>query len=349
MFSNLFASLCYTNRQIAAIATAVLLCLYSPDYLYSQATANDSSTNTGRSSSSKIAGQILRPSIDSTEPVAGQWVTLHRVAKGNAGPVDSVRTDKNGRYLISFVKSSDPEAIYFAAAMYKGIAYFSSPLGANESDTGYDLIVFDTTGRHIDIVVKGRHIVVSSPDDDGYRRVTEVFELGNDSSVTRVAFGDHDSSAVWSTLVPAGAVDPELLEGDLSKEAIRFSEGKLLVFAPVAPGFKQVAFTYRVHDSALPLSFPIESTVSVLEVLIENGSAVSNGAKLEQVAPVNLQGEQFVRYLATDSPKNGVVTISHAPRERRISPTSMVIITLLVGGGMVGALTWAMRKKKPSA
>ena len=61
-------------------------------------------------------------------------VTLHRVGSDSSGPIDSVRSDVTGRYAFRFRRFGAPEAVYFAAAVYRGIAYFGAPLTAARSE-----------------------------------------------------------------------------------------------------------------------------------------------------------------------------------------------------------------------
>lgn len=293
-------------------------------------------------------GTVLRPALDTNVGVPRIWVTLHRVGSGNAGPVDSVLTDQNGRYSIPFRRQVGSQDIYFSAALHNGIAYFSAPIGMGDSEgtEGYDLIVFDTTSRKLPIYSRGRHLVITSPDERGMRRVTEVFELANDSLFTVVASGDEISDAVWSTPLLPGAQNPELIEGDLSAQAVKFTDGRLYVYAPIAPGLKQVAYFYEVSSEAFPVSMPIESPTEVFEVLVEDASAMVTGTRLQQVAPVVLEGAQFTRYLGSDLPVNSVYRIDLPARQERIAPWAMVAVTVVIGGGMVAALTWAMRSRK---
>lgn len=293
-------------------------------------------------------GTVLRPALDTNVGVPRIWVTLHRVGSGNAGPVDSVLTDRSGRYSIPFRRQVGSQDIYFSAALHDGIAYFSAPIGMgdNEGAEEYDLIVFDTTSRKLPIYSRGRHLVITSPDDRGMRRVTEVFELANDSLYTVVASGDEISDAVWSTPMLPGARNPELIEGDLSAQAVKFTDGRLYVYAPIAPGLKQVAYFYEVPSEEFPVSMPIESPTSVFEILVEDASAMVTGTRLQQVAPVVLEGAHFTRYLGSDLPINSVYRIDLPARQARIAPWALVLVTIVIGGGMVGALTWAMRSRK---
>ena len=49
-----------------------------------------------------VSGRVVRPGRSGMITVGQAWVTLHRVAADSSGPVDSVRTDANGRYSIHY-------------------------------------------------------------------------------------------------------------------------------------------------------------------------------------------------------------------------------------------------------
>ena len=64
----------------------------------------------------------MRPVITGETPVSGIVVTIHRVGADSSGAVDSMRTDAQGRYRFSYRRWGNPDAIYFVAAVYRGIA-----------------------------------------------------------------------------------------------------------------------------------------------------------------------------------------------------------------------------------
>lgn len=88
--------------------------------------------------------------------------------------------------------------------------------------------------------------------------------------------------------------------------------------------------------------------MTILEVLIEEGSASASGGGLSQVAPVTLENRQFIRFIASDVPANSTIRIELPEQRSTIPPWAMVAITLIIGGGMVGTLVWAMRRKQPT-
>jgi hypothetical protein len=195
------------------------------------------------------------------------------------------------------------------------------------------------------MTVRGRHFIVSRAASDGTRTVTEVFEISNDSSVTRIAPNDSPAAAVWSSLIPPSANAPVVADGDIPAAAVQFASSRALVYAPFAPGMKQLAFHYDVPADAFPLKVPIEQPAVVLEVLVEDPTATVTGARLAAVAPVAIEGHEFHRYLAQDVPANAVAMIS-VPEVRK--PPALLFVaglTLLFGGAMTAALARALRRR----
>lgn len=296
----------------------------------------------------KVAGQVVRPAKTTMIPVPNVWVTLHRVGSDRAAPLDSVRADSQGRYEFDFRRTGDESAIYFVSASYGGVAYFTPPL-AHSVVRGEEaeIAVFDTTSAPVPIGVRGHHVIVSAVDANGQRTVTEVYELANDTSVTRVA-SPGSEGAVWSAVIPAQASRFQISQGDIPSAAVRFENGRALVYAPLAPGLKQLAFSYSLPASAFPLRVPVISPTQIFEVLIEDEKGSVTGAKLKEVAPVALEKRSFRRFLAADVPA-GVVSVIDLPAAaqsgRDIDPRFMIALTVVIGGAMAFALARALRRR----
>jgi hypothetical protein len=286
------------------------------------------------------------PGGDSVVAVRDAWVTLHRVGTDHAGPVDSTRTGETGHYNFSYKRTGVQDAIYFVSSSHDGVAYFSHPLNAGaESGDDAEIVVFDTTSRHVPMTLRGRHLIVSRAASDGLRTVTEVFEISNDSSVTRIAPNALPAAAVWSSIIPAGASPPVVADGDIPAAAVQFAGSRALVFAPFAPGMKQLAFHYDLPSDAFPLKVPLEQNTVVLEVLVEDPTAVVTGAGLRSVAPVAIEGHEFHRYLAQDVPANSIAEISVPEVKKPPALLFVAGLTLLIGGVMTVTLARALRRR----
>jgi hypothetical protein len=300
----------------------------------------------GAQEGSSVAGRVVKPGGDSVVAVADAWVTLHRVGTDHAGPVDSTHTNGSGHYTFRYKRTGASDAIYFVSSSHDGVAYFSHPLNAgDESGDDGEIVVFDTTSRHVPMTIRGRHLIVSRAAADGLRTVTEVFELSNDTSVTRIAPNESDAGAVWSSGLPSGAGTPVVADGDIPAAAVRFANSRALVYAPFAPGMKQLAFHYDLPADAFPLKIPFEHGTVVFEVLVEDPTGTATGAKLAAVAPVAIEGHEFHRYLASDVPANSVAVISVPEVKQPPALLFVAGLTLLIGGAMTVTLARALRRR----
>lgn len=281
------------------------------------------------------------------QPVSGAWVVLHRVGPDRSGPLDSLRSDALGRYRFAYVRSGSEDAVYFVSAMYDGIAYFTPPLTEPRiGGAAGEIAVFDTTSGQVPISTRGHHLVISAADAQGLRSIVEVFELSNDSSVTRVAASESPAGATWRTVLLPSAANFRVTQGDFPPDAVTSSNGLVAVFAPLAPGVKQLSFSYSVPASAFPLKLPVESRTDVYEVLIEDETGSVTGPGIKEEDPVTIEARNFRRFLGTDLPRNSVAVIDLPPAVtgRAIDPRFMVAITLVIGGTMIFALARALRR-----
>lgn len=293
----------------------------------------------------RVAGKVMRPGVDSMVAVPRVLVTLHRVGEDTAAPIDSILAGVDGSYEFRFTRTGDPQAIYFVSAAYGGITYFTPPL-VHSTVVGdeAEIAVFDTTSAHVPISTRGHHLIISSASTTASRTITEVFEIANDSSVTRVA--REGGPAVWSTPLPPRATQFAVTQGDIPAAAVRFDNGVANVYAPLAPGLKQFAISYSLPASAFPLQFRITRPTQVLEVLIEEEEGTVTGAKLKEVAPVSLERRSFRRFLADDVPANqaSVITLPASGRTN-VDKAFVIGLTLTVGGAMAVALARTLRQR----
>ncbi|MDP9202151.1 MAG: hypothetical protein M3P26_09535 [Gemmatimonadota bacterium] len=282
------------------------------------------------------------------DPVSGAWIVLHRVGPDSAGPLDSVRSDSRGRYSFNYVRTGSEDAIYFVSASHDGIAYFTPPLaeGKVSGDDG-EITVFDTTSGPVPMSLRGHHVVVSAVDANARRSVMEVYDLSNDSSVTRVAADDTPENATWQVHLIPGATDFRVSQGDISAAAVSYANGVVSVFAPIAPGIKQLSFSYSIPASAFPLKLPLEKATGIYEIMIEEKAGSVTGPHLREVDPVTVDERNFRRFLASDMPENSVavVDLPAPPPTRSIDPRYLVSITLVLGGAMIVALARALRRR----
>jgi hypothetical protein len=291
-------------------------------------------------------GAIHRITAKGEVPLANRWVVLHRVGTDAAAPIDSMRTDAGGRFVFHYRASGDSSALYFIASSYDGIAYFTPPLRKPVVAGGdADLLVYDTTTAPIPISVRGHHVIVTAPDTGKMRNVIEVYELSNDTSVTRVA--GTPERATFEAALPDGATNPVATDSDVPADAVKFEKGRALVFGPIAPGVKQMSFHYRLPVNKAPIAIPVLAATVVLEVLVEDTQGSASGAKLKKMASVTLEGRPFRRFLANDAPANSVVTVLAPTQASGAFSTRVAIVIIAIGAAMLAGLAASLMRKGP--
>ena len=270
-------------------------------------------------------------------------MTIHRVGSDSAGPVDSMRTDAAGRYNFHFRRWGSTDALYFAASVYHGIAYFSAPLrgGAVRGDDA-EIVVFDTTSHPIRLTVQGHHLVVGAPRPTGLRDIVEVYELSNDTVVT--AIGRDTLAPVWTAPLPRGAMNFVSSNGDMSATSIVARDGRVAIVAPFSPGAKQISFTYALAADAFPLQVTLDRPNALLEVLVEEPGAQVRAPSLRAQGNASTEGRTFKRFLAQNAPQGETIRIevpSTAAAARSTVVTALAVGLVLA---MVVALAVAYRR-----
>lgn len=292
-----------------------------------------------------VDGRVVRVGAHGPAPLPGAMVTLHRVGSDTAGPIDSMRTGRDGHYRFRFRPFGSPSALYFVSAMYDGIAYFTPPLrGAAVSGDDAEITVFDTTSGPVPLHVRGHHVIVAAADQQRQREVIEVFEISNDSTLTRLA---GDTTPVFSAVLPDGATQFRVGEGDIAAQAVTNREGRVEVYAPFAPGLKQLSYSYLLPAKSFPLVLPVDRQTDVLEVLVEDPRAQVSGARLAAVNPVNVDGRSFSRFLGQEVPEASVARID-VPAPPKVSRTTYVygVVVALIAA-MLFALARAAFRRRP--
>ena len=299
-----------------------------------------------------IEGTVMRPvGGGRTAPVSGEWAILHRVGPDAAAPIDSMRLRSNGTFAFRYRATGDSTAVYFVSTTRGGVAYFTPPTREEAVRGGMaDLTVFDTTSGPVTITVRARHLIVTAPDSSstsGLRTVIEVYELSNDSTVTRIAGAD--GAPVFDVPVPDGVTSVAGGQGDISPEAIRLDEGRVRVYAPIAPGLKQFSFSYELPASQLNLAVHVETDVPVMEVLVEDPKGTAVGGELTEVDPVQVDGRPFKRYLGENTKPPAVIEVTMPGAQAGTGSLRVALVVTAVGAAMLLGLGMAFMRRGPQA
>jgi len=316
------------------------------------AAQRDTSAATLRSGASSLApapgpslveGRVVRPAVTGEVPVPGSWVTIHRVGPDSAGPLDSMQTDRYGRYHFTYHRFGDETALYFAASVYNGIAYFSAPFrgGAVRGDDA-EIVVFDTTSHPVRFTVQGHHLVIGAPRPTGLRDIVEVYEVSNDTVVT--AIGRDSLTPVWTAPLPKGATNFTPGSGDVSASSIQRRGDQVVLLAPFSPGVKQLSFSYALDSHAFPWTFTLDRQNGLLEVLLEEPSAQVRSPSLRSQGNATTQGRTFKRFLAQNPPEGERVRIDVPSTAFAARSTLVTAVAVGVMLAMIAALWVAYRR-----
>lgn len=295
----------------------------------------------------RVDGRVVRGTRQGPVPIANQWVIVHRVGRDASGPLDSTRTNADGRFSLRYRVTGDTAAMYSATTSHGGIVYPTSPFRRPVvSGDDATIMVFDTTSRPVKIVIGGRHLIIGSPNANGRRPIGEVYDIQNDSTVTLIA---RDSvTPVWTARIPEAAVDFQLnRSGEPAAGGIMRKGSVVQAFLPISPGIRQVAFTYELPASAFPLSIPAGEPIGVFELLVQEPTARVQGAAFRETEPVSTEGRVFRRFLAQDLGPSTVVRIDLPQAIGALRQQVYKIVAVVVLVAMIGAGAFAFRRGRP--
>lgn len=293
----------------------------------------------------QVSGRVVRPNKENPIPVPGKWVVLHRIGHDSAGPLDSVRTDVQGRYNFRYPRAEEDSALFIVSAVHGGVAYFTQTLRPGHvRGEAAELMVFDTTSAPLPLRIQGRHFIVSLGQNGADHDVLEVYELSNDTSFTAVA--PQSGRAVWTAVVPERAHDFRVGQGDVSEGGLTMKDGRVHLFAPVAPGLKQLSFRYKLPGSSFPLSVPITQDVGVLEIVTDDPGARISGAGVREMPAVQSEGRTYKRFLSQDVHENEVVRIALAPVRGASRGATVALLAGLFAAAIAVAIVVAIMRAR---
>jgi hypothetical protein len=319
-----------SNPAAGGLATALLLLL--------------SAASLQAQSSVIAAGRVLRPNGKDTIGVAGARVVLHRVGRQKQGPIDSTFAGPRGEFRFRY--QPDTSAVFLLSSGYAGIEYFSTPLHTVPElpDTGLVLFVSDTSSS-APIHVASRHLVISKPGKDGARAALEIVVLENDGAVTRVAPDSVTPS--WGTRLPAGAVEFQVGQGDIGPDGLLFRHDSAVLVSPVAPGQKQLLYTYAIPAAPGRIRLPIGDSIATANILLEEFDRRVTGGGIVKGDSQAIEGRSF-RQWAGPVAAGSVLEIDFP------GDTSGWILRVLVGAvaltlALIAAIALRRRPVTPSA
>lgn len=273
-------------------------------------------------------GRVLHIRGTDSVPVPGARVVLHRIASDAQGPIDSVVTDRRGRFRFAFVP--DTAALFLVSSRYSGIEYFSAPVRLDPGALNRDVVlsVYDTSSV-TPVRATARHIVVSRPGPDGLRGALELVFLANEGTATRVP---RDSlSATWSMALPEGIIGFDATGGDVSPQSFSVRDDSLFLAATIAPGERQLVYQYGL-PSRSTISIPVASGTETVNLLLEESDARVESPGMTPADTQVIEGRTYRRWAGSG--------VGGAPMVVRFSDPQGTSRTALIA--LVGTLSVAV-------
>ena len=247
-----------------------------------------------------LEGRIVRVTAGDTTPVPHIQVVAHEVGHARQGPVDSLLTDGRGSFRFSFL--ADTGSVLLVSARHAGIEYFSDPVPVETADRvvkQLDVVVSDTSSA-VPIELTSRHVVIGRPNEEGDRPVLEIVMLHNAGDMTRV--GSDSVAPTWIGRIPAGAHQFSVGEGAYSTEALTNHGDSVILVAPLAPGEKQLLYSYALPPTLKVVRLPMDAPVGQLTLLVEELDLRVTGGALVLADTQSFEGRAFQRWSGPASP-----------------------------------------------
>ncbi|MEO8294980.1 MAG: hypothetical protein ABI613_05635 [Gemmatimonadota bacterium] len=285
------------------------------------------------------SGRVVREQGKDTIPVPGVRIVIHRVGRSQQGPLDSTLSDTAGRFHFRFVP--DTTVLFLLSARYAGIEYFSSPITTDPGlpDSAITVIVSDTSSNQR-VNEVARYLVVRKPAEDSSRAVLDLIVLVNKGTLTRVAYDSTLPS--WIGRIPRGIANARVGQADISSEAVVLRNDSILVFAPIAPGEKQISLEYLIPPGgSLSLDFPEDSVAT--NVLAQDRTARVEGAGLAAVDSQSIEGENFYRWVGAPRPGD-VLQVTFRDPARAVPSWVLPLLVITAAGVVLFALFRLQRR-----
>ena len=287
-----------------------------------------------------FAGTVIRIVHGDTLAVPDAPMQLHRVSSRAQGAIGAARTDARGRWR--FRTPLEDSASYLVSTRYEGIEFFTPPLSVDprRPDTTVQVVVADTSSAPAARVsVASRYILVQGGDSAGWRGVLDVVVLENTSGFTRIAPDTTRPAYVY--LLPPAAAQPEIADGDVGPDAVRFRNGAMELYSPLAPG--QLSFTVQyLLPAKAGVAVPFGDTVTSFNLLVDGEGAATGGPRLEGPVPTQVQGHTYTRWSA---PVPGGMVLELDLRAAKGTPAWLLgALVFAMAAGLVAALVIARRR-----
>ena len=299
----------------------------------------------------RFRGIVIEATGTDTIPLAGAWVSLHRVSGVDGSVRDSVLTDRRGTFSL-WESEPDSSALYMAGVVHHDLAYFSSAVRAQEVNGPYGftpLVVFDTASTGEDLRLQERHVVLRQPTVEGVRQIVELNVLVNPGHKTRVSGGM--GQPVWKTLLPQDVSGFAPGPSDVSVDAYGLNGDTVEIYAPVPPGEenrREMIFGYNLPRNVKRFALPIDAPVSRIQILLEDLDAVLLQGPVSSLGVEQMgDGTQLLRFEGQDIPGDTVIVFRLSNVGHGQGPWALILVVGISALLMVVLLVRNRRRDIP--
>lgn len=293
-----------------------------------------------RQDSAVLSGRLLVSGL----PADTGTVVLHRVTPEVSGPIDSVRVGPGGgfHFVLGSLDAPGLGEVLFASHRFDGFLYFGPPIGeAGQLDAPYEVEAFparQVPPEGIELPLAVRNLFVEEG-PEGWR-VTDLFEIGNDSAHTWVPAGP--DAVVWRIPLPPTAFAVRVAEGDTGPGTVVFEDGELRVRSAIPPAGRLVVVQYDLPG--IEATIPLPGRTGAFELLVREPAPSLRVRGLVSEPAIELEpGSVYRRWRGADL--DGEPIRIEIGEEPVISPAWGAILLALVLAGVGGWLVFRGRRK----
>ena len=218
------------------------------------------------------------------KPLAKQTVQIHVIRGSEELPGGTTRTDAQGRYRFTGLKSEEGLS-YYLATEYEGAFYTEGPMPPSGETIQRDIIVFEVGDDLGSVRVTNQHVILEKQ-GDGFH-VTEVLVFQNDGKTAFLGAGLGEGEKAGMRIgLPPSVKDFQVgMGGDPATMAIQGRD--LASRRPIPPGMRPFSFTYHLPlsgriDFSHRFHFPTETFVLMIDdpkLRVESPQLQSSGTR----------------------------------------------------------------------
>ena len=221
---------------------------------------------------------------DEHKPVAGHTVQIHVVRGMEELPGGTEKTDAQGRFRFTGLKS-EAGLSYYIATEYQGAFYTEGPIPSTGDRAQRDMVVYDVGDDIGPVSVSNQHVILERQPDGLH--VTEVLVFQNAGPKAYFGSGSGGAERAGVRLgLPASVKDFQVgMGGDPATTTV--SGRELASRRPIPPGMRPFSFTYHLPlpgrvDFSHRFHFPTETFVVMVDdpkLKLESGRLESSGTR----------------------------------------------------------------------